>query len=143
MKYVVMVSHGVFAPGLHSAIEMMAGKRDDVLSTSLKDGMGTDELIVNINELIAPITSEDEVILFADILSGSPFTSALGVLDEKGLISNTLVIAGMNMPAVLTAVLMKDNMDMAMLKEVVLSEGHTGLCDYNPVGTEDEDEDDI
>ena len=35
MKYVVMVSHGEFAPGLHSAVKMMTGDRDDVLSTSL------------------------------------------------------------------------------------------------------------
>ena len=39
MKYVVMVSHGEFAPGLHSAVKMMTGDREDVLSTSLKDGM--------------------------------------------------------------------------------------------------------
>ena len=25
MKYVVMVSHGEFAPGLHSAVKMMTG----------------------------------------------------------------------------------------------------------------------
>ena len=36
MKYVIMVSHGEFAPGLHSAVKMMTGERDDVLSTSLK-----------------------------------------------------------------------------------------------------------
>ena len=27
MKYVVMVSHGEFAPGLHSAVKMMTGDR--------------------------------------------------------------------------------------------------------------------
>ena len=28
MKYVVMVSHGEFAPGLHSAVKMMTGDNE-------------------------------------------------------------------------------------------------------------------
>ena len=125
MKYVVMVSHGEFAPGLHSAVKMMTGDREDVLSTSLKDGMSAD----------------DQVILLADILSGSPFTNALNVLDQKGLLQNTLVIAGMNMPLAITAVLMKDNFDNVQdLKDTLLSEGRTGLTDFT-VASDDDDED--
>ncbi len=94
MKYVVMVSHGEFAPGLHSAVKMMTGERDDVFSTSLKDGMSTDTFVDNFKAIADKFNADDEVILLADILSGSPFTNALSVLDEKGLLSNTLVIAG-------------------------------------------------
>lgn len=106
-----MVSHGEFAPGLHSAVKMMTGDREDVLSTSLKDGMSADEFASNFAELIKDFKADDQVILLADILSGSPFTNALNVLDQKGLLQNTLVIAGMNMPLAITAVLMKDNFD--------------------------------
>ncbi len=140
MKYVVMVSHGTFANGLHSAIKMMSGERSDVLSTNLQDGMSTDTFVDNFTKLIEPIQAEDDVILFADILSGSPFTNALNVLSEKNLLENTLVFAGMNMPAVLTCVLMKDNMDNEMLKSVVLSEGREGLCEFSP-SCESEEED--
>lgn len=140
MKYVVMVSHGEFAPGLHSAVKMMTGDRDDVLSTSLKDGMSADEFAENFKTLIADFTAEDEVVLLADILSGSPFTNALNVLSERGLMDNTLVIAGMNMPLAITAVLMKDNMDNDALKEVLLMEGRNGLCDFAPVADDDEDD---
>ena len=120
---------------------MMTGKRDDVLSTSLRDGMGTDEFSDNFTALISGFTEEDEVILLADILSGSPFTNALRILDEKGFTPRTLVIAGMNMPLAITAVLMKDNMDLAMLKETLLSEGRNGLCEF--VVQSDDSEDDI
>ena len=48
MKYVVMVSHGEFAPGLHSAVKMMTGDREDVLSTSLKSDMSADEFAANL-----------------------------------------------------------------------------------------------
>ena len=120
MKYVIMVSHGELAPGLHSAVKMMTGDRDDVLSTSLKDGMSADEFADNFRTLVKDITAEDEIILLADILSGSPFTNALNVLSEKDLLSNSLVIAGMNMPLAITAVLMKDNFDDTKVVQVLL-----------------------
>ena len=56
MKYVVMVSHGEFAPGLHSAVKMMTGNREDVLSTSLKEDMDADQFASNFSELVANIT---------------------------------------------------------------------------------------
>ena len=135
-----MVSHGEFAPGLHSAVKMMTGDREDVLSTSLKDGMSADEFAENFRELVSGFQSDDEVILLADILSGSPFTNALSVLDEKGLLANTLVIAGVNMPCAISAVLMKDNMDRETLKQTLLSEGRTGLCDFATESNDDDDD---
>lgn len=47
MKYILLVSHGMMAPGLHNALGMLAGEdREDILSTSLKNGMGADEFIL-------------------------------------------------------------------------------------------------
>ena len=43
MKHVILVSHGTFAPGLHNALNMLAGaKKEELKSTSLQDGMGID-----------------------------------------------------------------------------------------------------
>ena len=141
-KYVVMVSHGEFAPGLHSAVKMMTGDRDDVLSTSLKDGMSADEFAENFKTLTKDIKDDDQIILLADILSGSPFTNALNVLSERGLLGNTLVLAGMNMPMAITAVLMKDNFDdFDALAETLLSEGRSGLTRFTVEDDEDADDD--
>jgi PTS system N-acetylgalactosamine-specific IIA component len=121
---------------------MMTGDRPDVLSTSLKADMSADEFAENFKELVKDINAEDQIILLADILSGSPFTNALSVLDEKGLLDKTLVIAGMNMPLAITAVLMKDNVDdVKDLKDTLLSEGKSGLTEF--VTKSDDDEDDL
>ena len=104
MRYLILVSHGTFAPGLHNALGMMAGSdREDIRSTSLLDGMDVDTFRVNFAELVKDITTEDEIILTADIIGGSPLTTALDVLTEKGLLGKTLAIGGMNLPLVLTA----------------------------------------
>ena len=45
MKYVVLVSHGTFAPGLKSVLAMLAGgEREDVISVGLEDGMSADTM---------------------------------------------------------------------------------------------------
>jgi len=127
MKYVILVSHGHFAQGLQSAVMMMTGKRDDILSTSLEEDMGTNDFAENFRKLVEPLTSDDEVLLFSDILSGSPFTTSIEVLNQRGLFAKTTVFAGMNMPMVLTAVLMKDNLEKQDMIEAVLSEGRLGV----------------
>lgn len=109
MRYVLLVSHGEFAPGLHKAIEMLAGSsREDVLSTSLKNGMGADEFADNVREILKDITDEDEIALFADIVGGSPLTTAANVIAEKGLLDRTVMVGGMNLPLVLSTILTKD-----------------------------------
>lgn len=140
MKYVVMVSHGEFAQGLRSAVRMMTGERDDMFSVSLKENMGTNDFAEEFSKLTEPFTSEDEVLLFSDILSGSPFTTSLDLLSQKGMLGRTMVFTGMNMPMVLTAVLMKDNLEGEDLKEVILSEGRMAVTffDINAVKEEEE-----
>ena len=104
MRYLILVSHGTFAPGLHNAVGMMAGAdRGDIRSTSLLDGMDVDTYRKAFAELTADLTAADEILLFADIVGGSPLTTAMEVLSGKGLLENTVAIGGMNLPLVLTA----------------------------------------
>ncbi len=132
MKYVILVSHGVFAQGLQSAIIMMTGPRDDVFATSLEDGMSTEVLRDNFTKIVENFDKDDEILLFSDILSGSPFTTSIDVLDQKGLLDNTMIFSGMNMPMVLTAVLMKDNLEDDVLRETILEEARLGVTFFDP-----------
>lgn len=132
MKHVILVSHGVFAQGLQSAVLMMTGNRDDVYATSLEDGMSTEVLKDNFTKIVEEFNKDDEIILFSDILSGSPFTTSIDVLDQKGMLDNTMIFSGMNMPMVLTAVLMKDNLEGDVLKETILEEAKLGVTFFDP-----------
>ena len=74
MRYYLLVSHGVFAPGLHSAVSMMAGSgRTDIRSTSLEDGMDVPTYRAAFEKLVADITADDEILLFGDIIGRKPF----------------------------------------------------------------------
>ena len=143
MKYVVLVSHGTFAPGLHSVLNMLAGGgREDILSTSLQDGMGADEFAENFGKLIEPIKEDDEIILLADIIGGSPLTTALDVLTKKGLLAKTTAFGGMNLPMALTATLMKDALDTESLKASLVSESRDAIKEME-LKLDDDEEDDM
>ena len=140
MRYLILVSHGTFAPGLHNALGMMAGSdREDIRSTSLLDGMDVDTFRANFAELVGDITAEDEIILTADIIGGSPLTTALDVLTEKGLLGKTLAIGGMNLPLVLTAAFADAETPLDELEQELTGEARDQIKRFDLGGDEDDD----
>ena len=140
MRYLILVSHGTFAPGLHNALGMMAGSdREDIRSTSLLDGMDVDPFRANFAELVQDITPEDEIILTADIIGGSPLTTALDVLTEKGLLGKTLAIGGMNLPLVLTAAFADADTPLDELEAELTGEAKDQIKRFDLGGDEDDD----
>ena len=140
MRYLILVNHGTFAPGLHNALGMMAGSdREDIRSTSLLDGMDVDTFRANFTELVGDITAEDEIILPADIIGGSPLTTALDVLTEKGLLGKTLAIGGMNLPLVLTAAFADADTPLEELEQELTGEAKDQIKRFDLGGDEDDD----
>lgn len=140
MRYLILVSHGTFAPGLHNALGMMAGSdREDIRSTSLLDGMDVDTFRANFTELVGDITAEDEIILTADIIGGSPLTTVLDVLTEKGLLGKTLAIGGMNLPLVLTAAFADADTPLEELEQELTGEAKDQIKRFDLGGDEDDD----
>lgn len=141
MKYVVLVSHGMFAPGLHNALGMLAGEnREDILSTSLENGMGADQFAENFRKLISVVGKEDEILLFADLLGGSPLTVSTNVLAQEGLLSQATMFSGMNLPMVLTAAMMKDELSTEELKDTLISEAQDGIGEFRIDPLENDDD---
>lgn len=131
MKYVLLVSHGTFANGLHSALEMMAGSdRDDVLSTNLINGMTVEKFEGEVEKLVQQITQDDQIILLADLIGGSPLTTTLNVLSKKDMLKNTMVFGGMNLSLALNAVLMKDVLKQDEFKQVLIEESKESIKEF-------------
>ncbi len=142
MKYVVLVSHGTLAAGLHNALGMLAGEnREDILSVGLENGMGADVFAQKVEETLSKVGAEDEIILLADLVGGSPLTTAANVIAKMSLLDRTIMIGGMNLPLALSAVLMKDAIEVTELKEMLLPEAREEMKEFHVA--KDEEEDDI
>ena len=141
MLYTLLVSHGEFAPGLHTAVKMIAGDNPHVMSTSLKDGMGADELAANVAKLLDVLAPEDKLVVLADLMGGSPLTTTMNVVAEKGLLANTRAFAGMSLPMALTVVLSGDGLDMDTLGDTLMAEAKAGVQEF--IISADEDDEDL
>ena len=108
-------------------------------STNLLDGMDVDTFRANFAELVKDITAEDEIILTADIIGGSPLTTALDVLTEKGLLGKTLAIGGMNLPLVLTAAFADAETPLEELEQELTGEARDQIKRFDLGGDEDDD----
>ena len=84
MKYLVLVSHGGLAEGLKRSLAMFAGdKIDQVIAVGLKEGKSVDDFAADFRESISRLTDEDSVLVLADIVGGSPLTTAATVLERS------------------------------------------------------------
>ncbi len=142
MYYVVLVSHGNFAPGLHTAVKMIAGNNENVFSLGLQDGLGADEFGTQFDALTKAFSPEDRIVLLADIIGGSPLTTAMNKLAERGLLAVTTAVGGMSLPMALTAVLMGESMDDETLVNSLLQESKEAIAPF-VLDIETDSDDDI
>lgn len=93
MKGIVIVSHGQMAPGMKDSLTMFFGNDIPQLETlSLTLDMGADEFGSALKEKIAAVDSGDGVVVFADVLGGTPFNQSAMLLND-----NVDLIAGVNL----------------------------------------------
>ena len=142
MRYVFIVSHGMLAKGMHDAVKMLSGNEsDEIQSIGLERDMGADEFADKFRELLKPVQPEDGIILFADIVGGSPLSTAATVIAEEGLLDKTLMIGGMNLALVLTGVLSKDDDDFEENLPELIDEAKSNMKVFSvESGAENDDE---
>ena len=143
MRYLLLVSHGTMAPGVHSVLRMLLGERDNVLSHSMEDGVSADEFVAALRKVIAPLSADDSVVVLGDIVGGSPLTNTLNTLTEAGLLPHTLAFGGLSLPMAISALMgIEDNLDDVALAESLISEAREGARQVE-LALEDEDEEDL
>ncbi len=109
MRYLLFVSHGTLASGMTQALGMLVGEREDVRQVAFQDGMGLPAFQEEIEKVIAPMTPEDEIIVLADLVSGSPLTTTMAAISEQLGLANVRAIGGMNLPMAVTAIEEEDS----------------------------------
>jgi PTS system N-acetylgalactosamine-specific IIA component len=141
MKYLLLVSHGGFAEGLKTSLAMFAeDKMDQVIAVGLKNGKTVDDFAQDFRQAISGLTAEDSVIVLADIVGGSPLTTACSVLDELGKLDNAVILGGMNLPMAITSAVMKDMLEGDAFVQAVLPEAQAALQEFK-IASDDEEDD--
>ncbi|MDD3186278.1 MAG: PTS sugar transporter subunit IIA [Anaerostipes sp.] len=113
---ILIATHGGFAEGLLSAVELIAGKQDHVETVGLYHGDGIEVFEKKVNDALDRLDDGDGVIAFVDILGGSPSNVIMRSLGRKKFYA----IAGVNMAMTVQACMMRDGSSLDELYETVL-----------------------
>ncbi len=144
-NYLLLVSHGTMAPGVHSVMRMLFGERDDLMSVSLEDGMAVDVYAERVRAKVAHVKAGDRLWVFADLIGGSPLTTALNVINERGLLGTTRAFGGLNLAMVMAAMSegIDGGLDADSMGEVIVEWGRQAVSEFSleDMLAEDEGED--
>ena len=78
----------------------------DVVAVSLHPSMGPDDLRVQIEEQVATLSDQEQVLFLVDLWGGTPFNQINGLLDGH---PTWAAVTGMNLPMVITAYTLRMN----------------------------------
>ncbi len=120
---ILIATHGKFAEGLLNAVELIAGKQENVKTIGLYHGDGIDEFYEKIRNAYEELDQGEGVLALVDILGGSPANMLMKLMSEK---QEVLAITGVNMPMLVEAVMMREGQTVQTLCETCLKTGTEG-----------------
>lgn len=102
MYKVVVVGHGDFPSGVVSALELLVGKNENIISLNLNEQRTHEDLENEMNEILK---NNSRVIVFADLTGGAPHQISSRIILENGYSDNHYVISGISVGLALEIVM--------------------------------------
>jgi len=110
MVGILITGHGIFAEGIGSSLEVIIGEQAQLAKVNFLKEDSTETLKEKIIKGIEEVDTGDGVMIFADLVGGSPFKVAAMLSLEKG---NIEVLGGTNIQSI---------MEIAFMREIPLKE---------------------
>lgn len=113
MLKIFLSSHGRFASGIKSSLDILLGNSENVtiFDAYLDESTVQDKL----NEFYETVNPEDQVLLLSDLYGGS-VNQVMCLYLEK---PNTMLVAGVNLALVLELAVRQDNISESELEELI------------------------
>ena len=139
---IIIASHGEFAAGIHQSGSMIFGEQEKVQVVTFMPNEGPDDLYAKFNDAVASFDADDEVLVLADLWSGSPFNQASRVMGENPD-RKFAIITGLNLPMLIQAYterMMDANAGVESVVANIIKEAKEGVKalpeELNPVAEE-------
>lgn len=136
---IIIASHGKFAEGIHQSGSMIFGDQEKVQVVTFMPSEGPDDLYAHFNNAIAQFDADDEILVLADLWSGSPFNQASRIMGENPD-RKFAIITGLNLPMLIQAYterMMDANAGVNQVAANIIKEAKDGIKalpeELNPV----------
>ena len=101
MRGIIIASHGKFAEGMYDAIKMFSGELENFSYISLLPDQDLKSFIEELKNKIDKVYSGDGVVVFCDLLYGTPSNIVSSLLKEEIYKGKLEIISGINLATVL------------------------------------------
>ncbi len=99
---IIIASHGEFAAGIYQSGSMIFGEQEKVQVVTFMPNEGPDDLYAKLTNALDAFDADDEVLVLADLWSGSPFNQASRLAGERPD-RKFAIITGLNLPMLIQA----------------------------------------
>lgn len=125
MVDIILISHGAFAAGLREASEMIMGEQERISVLGLYPGETREYFTSKLEKIVDECPSPKNVLVLADLQSGTPFNAAMVLVLKKGI----TCITGVNLAMLLEILSARDESGVRELVEIAKNAGTKGIVD--------------
>jgi len=100
---IVIATHGDLAKGIHHAVEMFFGERENVESIGLQPEDNAEDFQDKIEQLVNRVDKGQGVLILTDLNGGTPFNRSL-FIQAKDPQRQIEVFSGVNLPMVMDGI---------------------------------------
>lgn len=137
MVGIVITGHGHFSSGILSAVELVAGKPEQVVCVDFEAGQSSADLKEAMTAAVESLEG-NEILILADLVGGTPFNTAAALKQEMSG-KHIRLIAGTNMPVVVEAVFSRMAAGLDDLASMAAAAGANGVVDFDQLGNDEEE----
>ena len=128
MKGIILASHGRLAEGMLDTLKIFAGECEQIQALCLMAGDDVSEYLEKLKKTINEVDQGDGVVVFCDLLFGSPCNCSARFLNDPLYMDRVTVFTGMNLPLVLEYI---NSREIGISNEELLTTGKGGVVNFN------------
>ena len=116
MRKFLIASHGNFAAGIKSSLDIIIGQTDNIFIIEAYTN-GNKGIKEELDEILESVDVSDELIVFTDLLGGSITNQLL----QFALKENVYILSGMNLPLLIEVIMADPETPIAEVIETAVS----------------------
>ena len=131
MKGIVLTSHGSMAQGVLETSKLFFGEQAQMKACCLNADDNPDDFVDVLKEAIKEVDTGDGVVVFCDMLFGTPCNCMARIIGEDLESDAIQVVTGLNLAMILQILAVREASEVSM--EELLNAGKDGITDLKEV----------
>ena len=129
----IVMGHGHFASGITSSLELIMGSQPDYEALDFPAESDKEDLKKRLNTVLERLERNEQIIILADLFSGTPFNVAMEIVTEK---PNLKLYYGLNLGMLMELISRRMFQGDAELSEGLIEIGRQQIGLFDPEAME-------